>query len=198
MKETSNSDASTSMSVQEMWLDAISSGRFSVIAPCWWMRKPSALTSILCQRPRDEVLAVPAGLHRQDLERHQQQRRKRRRSKARPPAGSCRSFRAQNPQAEYGYALTKIAPHDKRAARACGGLVVARALADLGEAEPAVERDRRGVGLVDFEEQRFGALGMQVRAAPRPSAASRALAAGAPWRPRRSGFRPRRRPAGPA
>ena len=38
---------------------------------------------------------------------------------------------------------------------------------------------RRRIGLVDLEEQRLGALARAVRAAPRPSAASRAPAAGA-------------------
>src|SRR5687767_4442734 len=56
------------------------------------------------------------------------------------------------------YRLAKVAAHDKRAAV---GLVIARPLADLAEAHAPVERDRADIGLVDFEEQRFGALPMQ-------------------------------------
>ncbi len=73
--------------------------------------------------------------------------------------------------------LTKIAPHDKRAGGAGCGLEVARPLADLAKAEPAVERDRRHVGFVDFQEQRSRRVGREVRAAQRPSAASQAFAA---------------------
>src|SRR5690606_10429815 len=53
--------------------------------------------------------------------------------------------------------LAKIAAHDKRAAAAAPGMpIVAPAAADLGKAQPPVQRNRRLVGLVDLEEQRLG------------------------------------------
>ena len=53
MKETSTSDASTSMSVQEIWLDAISSGRFR-----------SARPTVDAQAQRPDVDPVPEAAER--------------------------------------------------------------------------------------------------------------------------------------
>src|SRR5690606_21973525 len=52
--------------------------------------------------------------------------------------------------------LTQVAAHDERGrVGSVRPLVIGRAAADLDEAEPAIERQRRRVGLVHLEEQRF-------------------------------------------
>ena len=103
----------TMMSVQEMWFDAISSGRWSAISPCTWTRRPSALTISQCHKRGTCRRLRQPGLQHEHLQGRQDQRRCDDQSKASQHPDRTDHV-APNAPSSAELRLAKIAAHDKR------------------------------------------------------------------------------------
>ncbi len=182
------------MSVQEMWLEAISSGRSAASSPRTWTLKPRMRVTARCQcggrrcQSTQPVRMATTWIGDDRV------------AMATMAASASPSSRPSDHRAEASAPrrrpLAEIAAHDKRAGSrlAVRALVVGRAAADLAEAEAAVEGARAG-----WSRRPRGTAprraGRAVRAAPRPSVASRGRGGGGRGPPRWSGSRPRRPPS---